>query len=425
MMKKIFIKLYDLVWYFCLPFILLYLYRRGYQARAYRQRWSERLGWQLGRQTPVDLWFHAVSLGEVVAVTPLIEACLKRGYSILVTCMTPTGSAQIQRSFGERVLHQYFPYDLGFARQRFLQTYQPKLWVIVETELWPGWLWSCQQQGIPVVLVNGRISQRSYPRYLATQRFWRVLLNYFSAIYVQSETDKARFIRLGANPQQLYVAGNLKFHPQHLGDKIANWHRLKQSYPHAKFVVFASTHAGEEEKILPVWLSFQAQHPDWISIWLPRHPERFAEVYRLLNSQLSDVVLSSQWSAGKALNALLVDQMGELAAIYAIADLAFVGGSLVPIGGHNILEPMVFGLPVMTGPYMHNQQDLLRLAREHEVLVVVKDEMALLAEMLGLAEREQDRQVLKAKTKSFFEQNQQALAICLQGIETLMKQPKG
>jgi 3-deoxy-D-manno-octulosonic-acid transferase len=419
MINQILIKCYDLFWYLCLPWVSLYLWWRGRLAPEYRLRWHERFACKLGPKQAVDLWFHAVSLGEVVAATPLIEACLAQGYRVLVSSMTPTGSKQIQRHFADRVLHQYCPYDLYFARQRFLNHYQPRLWVVVETELWPGWLWTCKQQSIPVILVNGRISNRSYGRYLASQWIWNALLNYFSALYVQSPQDRERFLSLGVHPQHIFVAGNLKFHPQDLSHKLKFWQDFKAHYPKTKWMVFASTHEGEEAKLLKVWLEFKARHPDWKSIWVPRHPERFQAVYRLLAASLPRLELASQWASTSDVDALLLDKMGELAAVYGMADMAFVGGSLVSVGGHNILEPMVFGLPVLTGPFMQNQQDLVRLGLDNQVLIVAQDETEVLNEMLRITENEGNREALQEKIRQFFKMNQQALSICLEGIRAL------
>ena len=421
-MRLIF-KLYNIAWYLALPFIMLLLWIKGRRLNSYRQGWGPRFGCNLP-QSPVDIWFHAVSVGEVVAATPLIAACLEKSYRVLVTTMTPTGLAQVKRIWGQQVESQYCPYDFSFAIQGFLKTRQPKVLVILETELWPGILSLTHQQRIPILLVNARISNRSYGRYLKTKHLWQYLLKFFNGIYVQSEQDRQRFLKIGAQTHQLVVAGNLKFNQHIQAERVSSWLQFKSHYPKQRVLVFGSTHAGEEELIVQLYKALACQFPDLILMIVPRHPERFDEVYRLLQQHFSNQELQrySTWSEGSTcLKCLLVDAMGELSSLYAIAECAFVGGSLVNIGGHNILEPLMYDVPVLTGPYLQNQQDLLRIMQEHNAIVYVKNTQELLLGFQKLLSDTHLRNEQVKNAKQMLSQYQSAVEICMQGISEALK----
>lgn len=418
MLTKIFLRLYDLFWMLALPVVWGYLWWRGSYAPAYRQGLRQRLGLIEHRST-VDIWLHAVSVGEVMAARPLVEAWLSQGKKVLITCMTPTGAEQIQRSFGTRVLQQYCPYDLSWARRRFLQVYQPKIWVIMETELWPGWLYAVAQAKIPIFLINGRISNRSYPRYCRSKILWSKLLSQFTRIYVQTLQDEQRFLAIGAEPSKVEVAGNLKFHQAQVPAKVSYWQGLKPLFADRQILVFGSTHAGEEAMILSALKGLEKCFPQVLAMIVPRHPERFNEVLHLVQDQGFNVQLFSSWLEHPAasLDVLVIDRMGELSSLYAIALLAFVGGSLVPVGGHNILEPMYYGVPVLCGPYMHNQQSFMALFESKNAIIKVKnaDDLGLQMKYL-LSDLAAGKSLVKASFR-IIQENQRALEICVKGIE--------
>lgn len=424
MWARVLLKLYDLLWYILLPFVLLYLWWRGRRLPSYRQRIAERLGIGL-TICPVDVWMHAVSVGEVVAASSMVQSCLDRGYRVVITTMTPTGSEQVKRMWGSRVSHQYCPYDFSFAIRRFLSAYQPRSLIIFETELWPGILIHCQRFKIPVLLVNARISNRSFGRYLKTKVIWRYVFSLFQGIYVQSSQDEERFLQLGVNSQILHQVGNLKFSQHIFANKAQSWREWKRHYPRTKIVVFGSTHPGEELLILQAWEELRIKHPHMMAIFVPRHPERFDEVFQLLNqhSHSNCVVKFSEWHADMtSIDYLLLDVMGELSSVYAIADVAFVGGSLVPIGGHNVLEPIAFGVPVITGSYIQNQQDLVRILLEEQAIRVVCHVGELVGAIEELLTHSRIRELQIEHSKRTLVLNQGATNICMRALESLMHQ---
>ena len=418
---RLFLFLYDLVWFLALPWVALYLWCRGKQAKAYRQRLNERFGFYRSHKS-VDIWIHAVSMGEVVATCSVVQACLDKGWKVLITTMTPTGSAQVRRMWGDRVEHQYCPYDFSWAVLRFLKDRKPKLLMIFETEIWPGILSHCQLSHIPVILANARISNRSYGRYLKTRWLWQKILNAFSMIYAQSEQDKLRLIALGTQPGKLQVAGNLKFMQGPQENIPEYWNTFKKMNAQRFIVVWGSTHADEEGKLLNEWSIFKNNHPDALLIVVPRHPERFNAVYILLEQAFPDEVarFSNLTAFKRHMNVLLVDAMGELSSLYAIADCAFVGGSLVPIGGHNVLEPLGEGVPVLTGPFMYNQQDMVRILLENNALIQVNTSQECMDAIHRLKVDEGFYQEMVANGRMVIKQQQNALAIHMTGIEALI-----
>jgi len=354
---------YTLLYYLILPGILVRLWWRGRKEPGYRERWRERFGY-LDAVPDACIWVHAVSLGETRAAVPLIRALQERypGKAILVTTMTPTGSRQVRDSFANRVFHAYLPYDLPAAVQRFLQRARPALGVIMETELWPNLLYTCHQAGIPLVVANARLSARSARAYQRLAGFSREMLSYITLIAAQSAADGERFIQLGLAPEKLKVTGNIKYDltlPEGLNQQGAE--TRCELFGARPVWIAASTHQGEEEIILAVHEQLCQHAPDLLLILVPRHPQRFDAVYELCGQQrLSIVRRSSGADCTPATQVYLGDSIGELLFLYALADMAYVGGSLVPNGGHNVLEPALLGVPVLFGPHMFNFAEAAR-----------------------------------------------------------------
>ncbi|NDH08438.1 MAG: 3-deoxy-D-manno-octulosonic acid transferase [Gammaproteobacteria bacterium] len=363
---------YNIFWLLLRPFLRIQLYFKAKNRPAYAQGLDQRFG-TYQSNVPVDICIHAVSVGEVVAASPMVAACINANLKVLVTTMTPTGLAQAQRLFADKVVYQFLPYDFSAAINRFIDDRQFKLLLIMETELWPGLLWHCQQRGIPCFLGNARISNRSYGRYLKTKWFWSKLLSYFSGIGVQSELDRARFLSLGASDNQVFLMGNLKFYPAPIDASLLQfWQVFKQQYHKRLIWICGSTHQGEESILLDAFASLKDKFPELLLVLVPRHPERFEDVATLIRDNGFAYLRLSQCDVlASDVDVILLDKMGELSVSYVAADLAFVGGSLVPIGGHNILEPLFFKVAVMCGPHMHNQQDLLRILKEQELIELV------------------------------------------------------
>lgn len=410
---------YNIAWYFALPWVFLWLLCKSLSLESYRKNLSQRFGFYQSHEV-IDLWIHAVSVGEVVAATSVIEACLNKGYRVLVTTMTPTGLEQVNRLWGTKVSRQFIPYDFSFAINQFLKDRKPKVFVIFETELWPGVIYRCFKRGIPVILLNARLSDRSFPRYLKIGFFWKRLFQYFTAIYCQSEQDKQKFLKLGVEDSILQVSGNLKFNQLIQANKVKIWQDFRSHYPNKRLIVFGSTHLGEEEQLIKIMNLLSKQHQDLLFVMVPRHPERFDKVFQLLENQFPQkkLVRYSQWNSSMtSLDCLLVDSMGELSSLYAIAFCAVVGGSLVPVGGHNILEPLAFDVPVLTGPYMHNQKDLLRILQMHQAMIYCSSWQHMFEAINRLLDDEAFRQQMVTNSKAMLNQYQQALNISMQGIE--------
>lgn len=358
--------LYTALLYLCLPVILARLLWRSRTNPAYRRRWPERFGFG-PPATEARVWIHAVSVGEVNAAAPLIrriQAEFARA-PLLLTTTTPTGSQQAARLFGDSVLHQYLPYDTPDAMGRLLERYHPQVAVIMETELWPNLTALCARRGIALLLANGRLSDRSLRGYRRFRGISRRCLVRFQAILAQSHDDAARFRELGATT--VTVAGNMKFDagdPNKPG--TAQEYRAAFGLGDRPVWVAGSTHAGEESLLIDVHRQVLVRHPDALLIIAPRHPERFGEVAALLDQRgLSYQRRSGSRACRQTDAVLLADTMGELPVLYALGRVAFVGGSLAAAGGHNLLEPLRAGVPVLFGPHMENFRDIERLTLDY------------------------------------------------------------
>jgi 3-deoxy-D-manno-octulosonic-acid transferase len=347
--------LYTALLYLLMPLVLLRLAWRGFALRDYWHRWGERFGCVPRAAEGVAVWVHAVSVGESLAALPLIRELVRQhgARRVLVTTMTPTGSARVRAALGEEVLHYYLPYDLPGAVARFIERVPPRRVVVMETELWPNLFRALAARGIPLTIANARLSPRSFAGYSRVRGFARATLADCAHIAAQSEADARRFIALGAVPARVSVMGNIKFEvmvPVEIdlhrdADRLA-W-------------IAASTHEGEEEAVLAAHAEARKSHPGLSLVLVPRHPQRFDAVERVIRKAGFDCLRRSvagmpDRGSTPAGAVLLGDSMGEMFRYFALADVAFVGGSLAPVGGHNVLEPAAVGLPVLFGPHMHN-----------------------------------------------------------------------
>lgn len=381
-------RLYSGLFALALPLILLRLGWQALRNAAYRDRWLQRLGWYGQRVRPESpLWIHAVSVGEVGAAAPLIRA-LRERYpyrSILVTTYTPTGYATVARQFGETVHHAYFPYDLPVIVRRFLRHFRPCMLLLMETELWPNVIHECHARGIPVLLVNGRMSERSARRYRAFRGLCASMLAEVTRFAAQTEADAARLATLGAAAGRITVTGSLKF-DVHLPPSIyEEGASIRRELGASRAILMAgSTRQGEEELLLQALRQLRRQFPELLMILAPRHPERFDSVAELLMREGWRVARRSRAEVVTAgTEVLLLDTMGELLKFYAASDLAFVGGSLMPLGGHNVLEPATVGVPVLAGPHLFNFAEIAEKLRLAGALVIVSGPEALAREAAG------------------------------------------
>lgn len=384
--------LYNLLLLCALPFVIGYhLYRSV--SRGRHAALLERFGFigpatSLIPEGPSPIWVHAVSVGETIAVRPLLKALKERfpERPLVVSNMTETGRAVAQEIPWVDLCIR-FPFDYPWAVRRLLRQIDPALVVIVETELWPNFLREARNRSIPTLIANGRISDRSFGRYLKARRLFRPVLDTVGSFCMQSSEDARRIVAIGADEARVQVARNLKFDipARDLSAEERCAARKQYLLPEAVPVIVAgSTHPGEEEQVLAAFSRLVASGRGAVLVLVPRHPERTAEVANLLQQAgLAYVRRSSLAGRTVALAAgevLLVDTIGELMHLYGLADVAFVGGSLVPVGGHNVLEPASLGVPVVIGPHMTNFREISALVLAADAALQVDD-----GEELGLA----------------------------------------
>ncbi len=407
-------------------------------AKKYREGIAERLGrvpreliaWVNGQRTAGRdlLWLHAVSVGEVLAVSRLVGE-LDRAYPgdrVVISTTTRTGQALARERFGaERVF--YCPLDLRWAVRAYLNVIRPKLLVLAETEFWPNLLQGCFRRGVPVAVVNARISDRSWPRYKMLRRLWRPILGRLGRVLAQSETDAERLRALGCRPGAVGVAGNLKFDVRVVQE--AEVTRLLRSSA-LRLVVAGSTLEGEEAALLEVWPRLLNGDPRLAMVLAPRHPERFGGVASLLDRAGVRWVRRSSWKAEppdprNALRSgeiLLLDTIGELASVYELAAVAFVGGSLVPAGGHNPLEPAQFGAPIVMGPHYANFRAITEELLSHDAIRIAQpgEFSGVLCELLNHPD---EARAMGQRARHVFNQQAGATGKCVQAIRELLAAP--
>ncbi|MGX5221058.1 lipid IV(A) 3-deoxy-D-manno-octulosonic acid transferase [Pseudomonas segetis] len=423
--------LYTLLFHLGLPLVAVRLALRARKAPAYALRIGERFSFALPALKPGGIWVHAVSVGESIAAAPMIRELLARypDLPITITCMTPTGSERIQALFAGaeyqgRIQHCYLGYDLPWVAARFLDRVQPKLAVIMETELWPNHINQCARRGIPVALANARLSERSARGYARFSRLTAPMLAQMSLIATQTAVEAERFRQLGARPDCVEVTGSIKFDLsidpallERAQALRAEWGALERP-----LWIAASTHEGEDAQMIAAHRSLLKQWPDALLILVPRHPERFNSVYEQLKAAGLQVQRRSTGAQVTAEHQVLLgDTMGELLFLYALADVAFVGGSLVANGGHNLLEPAALGKPVLSGPHLFNFLDIANQLRQAGALVEVSDAAGLAREIGRLWQAPEQAQAMRDAGVSVMRANQGALQRLLASLQRLMK----
>ncbi len=375
---------YSLFFRIALPFVLLRLWWIGRSNPEAFVRWQERLGFVEASDQPV-IWVHAVSVGETIAAAPLVKALLRRNpdIPILMTAMTPTGSARARALFGDQVRYAFSPYDTPGAVRRFVDRVQPRALVIMETELWPNMIALSKQRDVPIFLINARLSARSARGYERVASLVRPLLRSIRWIAAQAEEDAGRFLRIGARPESVSVTGSIKFDVE-ISDEIRSASSaLRQQLGADRPVwIAASTHEGEDRQILEAHQQIMSEYPDTLLVIVPRHPERFDDVAELADSmELALRRRSARSEVGESSESrcqvYLGDTMGELLMLYGACDIAFVGGSLIERGGHNPLEPAAWGMPVLSGPHIFNFETIYNRLDVGEGLYITPSSEAL------------------------------------------------
>jgi 3-deoxy-D-manno-octulosonic-acid transferase len=406
--------------------------------QKYREGIRERLGRVPERIVDADprephrpvIWLHAVSVGEILAIGHLV-AQLDRDFPrhrVMISTTTRTGQALARERLGAgRVF--YCPLDLPWAVRAYLNALRPQLLILAETEFWPNLLNGCFRRQIPVAVVNARISDRSWPRYQMLRRLWRPILGRISRVLAQTETDAARLRALGCRPEVVTVAGNLKFDVRATEEAEAT-RLLKAWSPPPRFLVAGSTLEGEEAALIAASGPLAGADPSLVIVLAPRHPERFEAVAALLEASGLPWIRRSEWktqppqnlSPRQGIRFVLLNTIGELASVYSVASVALVGGSLVPAGGHNPLEPAQFGVPIVMGPHYANFRAITDDLLAHQAMRIT-DPAALAQTLVGLLTNPAEARAMGERARRVFEQQAGATARCVEAIRGLLGYP--
>jgi 3-deoxy-D-manno-octulosonic-acid transferase len=415
--------LYSALLYVVAPLAFVATALRGLRDPSYRDRLPERLGFTQVRFAARPIWIHAVSVGEVQAAAALVRALASRypQHPILVTTATPTGAQRVHALFGDSGRHAFLPYDLPGAVRRFLDRTNPVIAIVMEREIWPNLYRACFGRRIPILLASARISDRSGQRHLRFAGLFRDALACDVTIAAQTTADAERFRALGVAPTALHVTGNIKFDLEVPEDVRRVGAHIRAEFAHRPVWIAGSTHEGEEDIVLDAHERVRAARSDVLLVLVPRHPNRFDAVKSWLRSRNVRFVSRSTREAVTSDTAvLLVDTLGELLSFYAAANVAFVGGSLVPIGGHNLLEPAALNRPIIVGPYTFNAADIAENFLGSGAAVRVESATELGGAVLDLLTNAARRDQMIARAHAILQNNRGALARLLALIERLL-----
>ncbi|WP_257286425.1 lipid IV(A) 3-deoxy-D-manno-octulosonic acid transferase [Endozoicomonas sp. SESOKO1] len=421
--------IYSLLLYLISPLAMVRLYLRSRKAPEYWQRKSERFGFfSVPTSDKPIIWVHSVSMGETIASGPLVKELQKNypTHGVLITTMTPTGSAQVGKIHGDSVDHVYASYDLPGAVRRFLDKVQPVMAIVIDTELWPNTIAACHKRSIPVLITNARLSERSARGYGRFSFLTRPMLKEINMVAAQNHETGRRFLELGLPRQQLSVTGSIKFDLDVSPEIITAGQALRQKWQQGmgsdiRILVAASTHEGEDQQVLDAFQTILAESPEVRLLIVPRHPERFDRVHQLiLDNQLSVVRHSQGTRPSHATRVILGDTMGEMMKLFAASDIAFVGGSLVPTGGHNMLEPAALKLPVLSGPHVFNFEEISESLIQAGGLKIVNDSKALARCTIRLVQDKDEYESMSQRAGEFVRENRGALQKTLMLVDQFL-----
>ncbi|WP_440878393.1 lipid IV(A) 3-deoxy-D-manno-octulosonic acid transferase [Vibrio natriegens] len=403
------------------PILLFGLYKSKPNKPKFGPRWKEHFGITPKLNTDQrPIWIHAVSVGESIAAAPLIKALKKQNpeQTILVTTTTSTGAEQVEK-LGSLVEHRYMPIDFSFAVKGFLKATNPKQMLIIETELWPNTLNTVHKAGIPITVVNARLSEKSCNNYAKVQALFNLLHPCLTQVLCQAESDADRFERLGVERNKLSVTGSIKFDIQISDDVKAKGKALRSALgEHRPVWIAASTHKGEDEQVLDAHKQVLESHPNALLVLVPRHPERFDNVFELCQNQGFETVRrTSKSEVTESTQVYLGDTMGEMLTLIGSADVCFMGGSLIgdKVGGHNVLEPAALGVPIITGPSYFNFSEIIDALRNSSAIIIAQDYNAIAEHVSNLIPSRRDRQSIISNALNIVKTNQGAI------VQTLNK----
>lgn len=436
--------IYSGVFTLLLPVILVRLWLRGKQLPAYRQRIKERFGFfhapvyalnnqtdntatsessnkNSGKNNSKIIWIHTVSVGESIAATPLIKLLISQNNRVIITCTTPTGSKQITNTFKDSVFHVYAPYDLPYFINRFLHKAKPDTAIFMETELWPNTLACCANKKINTLLINARLSEKSAKGYGRFNNLTREILHNISYAAIQNTTDAERFYALGLDKTKAKITGNIKFDITINPNTKQQAQHIKQQYSlqHQRpIIIAASTHKGEDDIILNAFKRVLNTHSNALLLLVPRHPDRFNDVYQLSqNNHFATVKRSDNPTIDNATQVIIGDTMGELSMLYGAADIAFVGGSLVENGGHNYIEPAAWAVPIISGPSQFNFLDIARELEQSGALTTIDTPQTMAEHICDLLSDNKKREHAGQQGLQYIEKNTGALGKTLEVLE--------
>lgn len=400
-----------------LPFVLLRLWWQGRQAPELRRNWSQRLGIVPRHEGPV-VWVHAVSVGETIAAGPMVRRLLARnpGITILMTAMTDTGLAQARKMFGAQVQYAYAPYDTPGSIRRFLRRAQPRILVIMETEIWPNMIRQCRAAEVPVFLINARLSERSARGYERIRSLAAPIMQSISWVAAQADKDAERFCRIGVASDKVAVTGSVKFDVDIPDDAHQASQELRKELGDRPVWIAGSTHGGEDAQLLEAHRMVLAEHPRSLLVIVPRHPERFESVADAVEKAGMSLARRSQGNGAASADVYLADTMGELMMLYGASDMAFVGGSLIERGGHNPLEPAAWGMPVFSGPHVFNFETIYQRLLDDNGVKLVDNADELAAHLIALISNEHERKSIGARALAVVNKNRGALDRVVDGI---------
>jgi len=416
--------LYSLILFLLLPLLILRLLVKSLGVPGYRKRIGERFGAVVDPRWHSDdftVWVHAVSVGEVVASTPMVKELLQQNLNVVVTTTTPTGSDRVRALFGQDVFHAYVPYDLSFLIRRFIRKVKPDLLVIMETELWPNLLHQCRHASVRVVLANARLSAKSATGYQRISGLTRTMLNNIDQIAAQASADAERFIQLGAAVDAVTTTGSLKFYVDIENQETPGGIFISIKQSGRAVLIAASTREGEEEKVLAAYQNIKNDNERTLLLLIPRHPERFDKVESMVKAAGFAIQRRSiDETLEPDTDVVLGDSMGEMLAYYQLANIAFVGGSLVDTGCQNVIEPAAIGLPVIVGPSQFNFATICAQLESAGALQTVQDSDALANAVNKLLADESLRQAMGAAGKNLVSENQRALPMLMDIIKSML-----
>ena len=386
-------------------------------------KWRQHFTLSLPEARPGCIWVHACSVGEVGSVVPLIRALLHMRYDIHLSVVTATGFAHADRQLGNDITISYLPWDIPGAMSRFIRRLQPTLLLLTETEFWPGKLSACRKHQVPVIGINTRISNRSFPRYQASRFLWRRWLSPVSLFLAQSRLDAERLVAIGAAAEKVQTVGNLKYAVSAPELDAEMLRRKLDASGRRPILLVASTHDGEDDLILNMWESWHANNRDLLTVIVPRHPERFNSVAALIRDRGHRL---SRWSETEQHNAdfILIDAMGVLDTLYCIADIVIVAGSLADIGGHNPLEAAICGRGVVTGPYVQNFREIMDEMQQGNAAIVAHDQHELEAAVNRLLTFPDELKTLHASAILFIRDKAQVLDHILYALQPYLAKVK-